>query len=139
MGLEREPLPTAVQDTPTLPAAALQALDDGLVALDLALDATARAAIEGHLRLLLAWTSAINLTAIREPVAAVTGHVIDSLTGVAALAGRPRDRLLDLGSGGGYPGLPLAAALPDTARHPGRTDRQEGTLPGGRGRRHGTR
>jgi 16S rRNA (guanine527-N7)-methyltransferase len=39
-------------------------------------------------------------------------HVLDSLTAVAWLRERRIDRFLDLGSGGGYPGLPLAAALP---------------------------
>lgn len=113
MGLEREPLPTSARDTPPLPADAVRALDDGLAALALALDRPARTAIETHLRLLLAWTDAINLTALRDPVAAVTGHVIDSLAGVSHMDGRPADRLLDLGSGGGYPGLPLAVAIPN--------------------------
>ena len=45
-----------------------------------------RAAIEGHVRLLLAWTPAINLTAIRDPAAVATGHVVDSLTALPWLA-----------------------------------------------------
>lgn len=113
MSLEREPLPTAALDTPVLPTTALDALDVGLDALGLWLDGPARIAIETHLRLLLTWTTAINLTALRDPTAAVTGHVIDSLTGVTLLAGRPVRRLLDLGSGGGYPGIPLAVAVAD--------------------------
>lgn len=39
-------------------------------------------------------------------------HVLDSLTAVATLRARGITRLLDLGSGAGYPGLPLAVALP---------------------------
>lgn len=108
----REPLPTRVEDVPELPQAAIEALDAGFVALDLTLTPDARRAIEGHARLLLAWTSAINLTAIREPVDVATAHIVDSLTAVAVMAARGLDRFLDLGSGGGYPGLPLAAALP---------------------------
>ena len=108
----REPLPTRVEDVPDLPSVALHALDAGLVALDLELAPDARAAIEGHARLLLAWTASINLTAIRDPEAVATAHVVDSLTAVDALRARGIDRFLDLGSGGGYPGLPLAAALP---------------------------
>jgi 16S rRNA (guanine527-N7)-methyltransferase len=38
--------------------------------------------------------------------------VIDSLTGLAVLRERRVDRFVDLGSGGGFPGIPLAAALP---------------------------
>jgi 16S rRNA (guanine527-N7)-methyltransferase len=70
------------------------------------------AALADHLRLLLAWTSAVNLTAIRDPLAAVAGHVFDSLASVPLLRDERVRALLDLGSGGGYPGLPLAIALP---------------------------
>jgi 16S rRNA (guanine527-N7)-methyltransferase len=108
----REPLPTRVEDTPPLPAAFDDALLRGLAELDLELTVEARAAIEGHARLLLAWTPAINLTAIRDPAAVALGHVVDSLTAVAWFRSRGVDRLLDLGSGGGFPGLPLAAVLP---------------------------
>lgn len=108
----REPLPTRVEDTPELPAAYDTALGAGLDALALTLSPTARAAIDGHVRLLLAWTVAINLTGIREPAAVATAHVVDSLTGVAVLRERGIERFIDLGSGGGYPGLPIAAALP---------------------------
>jgi 16S rRNA (guanine527-N7)-methyltransferase len=76
------------------------------------LPAAARDGIMGHLRLLLAWTTAVNLTAIREPAAAVTGHVLDSLEAVPLLRVAGVRRFLDLGSGGGYPGLPVALALP---------------------------
>jgi 16S rRNA (guanine527-N7)-methyltransferase len=65
---------------------------------------------------LLAWTAAINLTAVRDPGAVARLHVLDSLAAVPMLARRGATGLLDLGSGGGYPGLPLAAVL-----RPGRT------------------
>jgi 16S rRNA (guanine527-N7)-methyltransferase len=107
-----EPLPSRVQDTPDLPIAYGEALDAGLVTLAVRLTPTARSAIDGHARLLLAWTSAINLTAIRDPAAVAVEHVLDSLTGLAVLRERGADRSIDLGSGGGYPGLPIAAALP---------------------------
>jgi 16S rRNA (guanine527-N7)-methyltransferase len=73
------------------------------------LDARARHAIEGHVRLLLAWTDAINLTAIRDPAEVAVRHVLDSLTAVPILTARGARRVVDLGSGGGDPGLPLAA------------------------------
>ncbi len=112
---EREPLPSRVEDTPALPATYRDALERGLQALPLTLSPVAREAIDGHARLLLAWTTAINLTAIRDPAAVATGHVLDSLAAVPLVERRGVDRGLDLGSGGGYPGLPLAAALPDIA------------------------
>jgi 16S rRNA (guanine527-N7)-methyltransferase len=107
----RGPLPTRIEDLAPLPAAYHEALDAGLIALGLALEPAARAAIDGHVRLLLAWTGAINLTAIREPADVARLHVLDSLSAVPQLAALGIDRLLDIGSGGGFPGLPLAAAL----------------------------
>jgi 16S rRNA (guanine527-N7)-methyltransferase len=71
----------------------------------------ALAAIDGHVRLLLAWTEAINLTAIRDPAEVARRHVLDSLAAIPVLRARGIRRLLDIGSGGGFPGLPLAAAL----------------------------
>ncbi len=74
----------------------------------------ARRSYEAHARLLRDWNAAINLTAIREPADIARRHTCDSLSAVRQLSQmvRPRATLLDLGSGGGYPGLPLAAALP---------------------------
>jgi 16S rRNA (guanine527-N7)-methyltransferase len=110
----REPLPTRVQDTAGLPASYDHALRRGLDALGIELAPGAADAIEGHVRLLLAWTPSINLTAIRDAEAVATGHVVDSLTALPWIAGHRPQRLLDLGSGGGFPGLPLAAALRPT-------------------------
>lgn len=112
---DREPLPTRVRDTPGLPDDYEHAVDRGVVELGLALDPDARAAIDGHVRLLLAWTRAINLTAIRDPAAVATGHVLDSLSAVPWFRARGADRIIDLGSGGGFPGLPIAAALSGAA------------------------
>jgi 16S rRNA (guanine527-N7)-methyltransferase len=108
----REPLPTRVWDTPDLPPEYDRVLDTGLTALGLDLSEAARTAIDGHLRLLLAWTAAINLTAVRDPVVAATAHVLDSVSAVLLLRELGVDRFIDLGSGGGLPGIPLAAALP---------------------------
>jgi 16S rRNA (guanine527-N7)-methyltransferase len=108
----REPLPTRIRDLPPLPPAAESTLDEGLERLGLSLLPGARDAVAGHLRLLLAWTAAINLTAIRDPLDAVTLHVLDSLAAVPLVRATGAERLLDLGSGGGYPGLPLAVAIP---------------------------
>jgi 16S rRNA (guanine527-N7)-methyltransferase len=72
----------------------------------------ARAAIENHARLLLAWNESINLTAIRDPVEVARRHVVDSLVAVPELRRLGVRRYVDIGSGGGYPGLPVAAALP---------------------------
>lgn len=76
------------------------------------LTADARAAIDAHIRLLRAWNLAINLTALRSLDEIARRHVLDSLTAVGVLRRLGVRRMLDLGSGGGFPGLPLAFALP---------------------------
>jgi 16S rRNA (guanine527-N7)-methyltransferase len=108
----RDPLPTDVTDLPALPTGYDDVVAAGLASLGLTLDEGTRTAIADHVRLLLAWTAAINLTAIREPVAAAREHVIDSLTALPLLRARNAPDLLDIGSGGGFPGIPLALALP---------------------------
>ncbi len=107
----RSPLPTRVQDLEPLPPAYHAVLDAGLSALDVVLDPAVREIIDSHARFLLAWTGSINLTAIRDPEAVARLHVLDSIAAVPYLASRGIVRILDLGSGGGFPGLPLAAAL----------------------------
>lgn len=84
----------------------------GLAEIGVALPGDQRQAIDGHIRLLLAWNRAINLTAIRDPADVAIGHVVDSLAALPVLRERGVDRCVDLGSGGGFPGLPLAIALP---------------------------
>jgi 16S rRNA (guanine527-N7)-methyltransferase len=108
----RDPLPTDVDALPALPTAYDTTLDAGLVALGLDLEPMARAAIADHVRLLLAWTEAINLTAIREPAAVALEHVLDSLSALPLLRQMGARAILDIGSGGGFPGLPLALAMP---------------------------
>ena len=76
------------------------------------LPSSAVAALADHLRLLLAWNDAVNLTSVRDPRSAVAAHVLDALSALPLLRHRGVRALLELGSGGGYPGLPLAIALP---------------------------
>ncbi len=67
--------------------------------------------MDGHVQLLLGWNEAINLTAIRDPAEIARLHVVDSLSAVPLLRARGVQRILDLGTGGGFPGIPLAIAL----------------------------
>jgi 16S rRNA (guanine527-N7)-methyltransferase len=88
------------------------ALDRGLAELALALPAGAREGLLDYMALLLKWNRTYNLTAIRDPLAMVSQHLLDSLAVVAHLPLAPGARLADAGSGAGLPGIPLAIARP---------------------------
>ena len=88
-------------------------LQEGLDALGLALDAHRQAQLSAYLALLAKWNKTYNLTAIREPARMVTHHVLDALAVLPHLPASPSLRVLDVGSGGGVPGVPLAIARPD--------------------------
>ncbi|MDH4182353.1 MAG: 16S rRNA (guanine(527)-N(7))-methyltransferase RsmG [Betaproteobacteria bacterium] len=97
-------------------AALRRTLDDGIAALGLDVPAEARAQLLRYVALLAKWNGVYNLTAIREPERMVTHHLLDSLAVLPTLdelvAGREGVRVLDVGSGAGLPGLPIAIARP---------------------------
>lgn len=86
-------------------------INAGLAAIGLALSEQQIDQLEGYLGLLAKWNQTYNLTAIREEERMVSYHLLDSLTLVPQLDGGTR--LLDVGSGGGMPGIPAAIARPD--------------------------
>jgi 16S rRNA (guanine527-N7)-methyltransferase len=81
----------------------------GAAALGLALDAAQGERLLRLLDELAQWNRAYNLTAITDRAAMLTHHLLDSLAAHGELAG---ERVLDLGTGAGFPGLPLALASP---------------------------
>jgi 16S rRNA (guanine527-N7)-methyltransferase len=85
----------------------------GITALGIALDAAQRRKLTAYLALLSKWNKTYNLTAIREPHRMVTHHLLDALAVVPHLPATAGLRILDVGSGGGVPGIPLAIARPD--------------------------
>lgn len=117
-GEARPELPTDPLTLAPMGADFEDALEVGLTELGLlatpAASAPARRSYEVHARLLREWGAAINLTAIHDPVEVARRHVCDALSALPSLQdrARPGSSLLDIGSGGGYPGLPLAGSLP---------------------------
>jgi 16S rRNA (guanine527-N7)-methyltransferase len=88
-------------------------LAEGLATLGIPLDASARSKLVAFLRLLEKWNKVHNLTAVREPGRMVALHLLDCLAILPHVAGART--LLDVGTGGGLPGIPLAIARPDLA------------------------
>lgn len=88
----------------------LEILEKGALELGVSLDGGQKASFLKYLRELKAWNSKINLTSITDEKEIIIKHFLDSLTPVAFLSGA--GTLLDIGSGGGFPGLPLKIAIP---------------------------
>ena len=77
------------------------------------LPAGAGSRLSRYLDLLAKWNRVYNLTAIRERSQMQLLHVEDALAVLPWLPAASRLRVLDVGSGGGIPGIPLAIARPD--------------------------
>jgi 16S rRNA (guanine527-N7)-methyltransferase len=92
-------------------AALAATLTAGVRALKLDLDDKQIGQLLDYLALLSKWNAVYNLTAVRDPMEMVTLHLLDSLAAVPAFA--DAHNLLDVGAGGGLPGLVLAIARPD--------------------------
>ena len=86
------------------------AVEAGVAELGQQLPAGATARLTELLTELARWNTRINLTAIREPAAMVSGHVLDSLAARPYLHGL---EVIDIGTGAGFPGLPLAIVEPE--------------------------
>ncbi|MFN7037730.1 MAG: 16S rRNA (guanine(527)-N(7))-methyltransferase RsmG, partial [Bellilinea sp.] len=61
---------------------------------------------------LLEWNSRMNLTAIRDREGIRTKHFLDSLSCILAFRERPPEQLIDIGTGAGFPGIPLKIVYP---------------------------
>ena len=96
-------------------ATPLDTLRAGAAALGVALSDTQGEQLLAYGTLMLKWNKVYNLTAVRDPAGVMTHHLLDSLAAVAPLqrewAGK--GRLLDVGSGGGLPGVVIAITRPD--------------------------
>lgn len=90
--------------------ALLAELQQGCAALDLSLSPAQQQKLLHYIALLHKWNKVYNLTSVREPAQMLGRHILDSL---AILPWVDTPTLLDVGSGGGLPGIPLAIARPD--------------------------
>ncbi|HNJ76283.1 MAG TPA: 16S rRNA (guanine(527)-N(7))-methyltransferase RsmG [Azospira sp.] len=89
-----------------------QQLAEGMKALGLDLPADVQERLLAYAAFLEKWNRTYSLTALRDPKLAVSHHLLDSL---AIMPYVSASTLLDVGSGGGQPGIPLAIARPDLA------------------------
>jgi len=87
-----------------------QRLLAGLTRLKLELDDATIEQLLDYVDLLMRWNAAYNLTAVRDAGEMVTRHLLDSLAVLPYVTGQT---LVDLGTGAGLPGIPLALARPD--------------------------
>jgi len=85
-------------------------LSEGLADMGLTLDEPTQARLLAFLALLNKWNGAYNLTAVRDPEQMVSRQLLDSLSILPFVT---TDHLLDVGAGGGLPGIPLAVVRPD--------------------------
>lgn len=103
-------VPAALMNSPNLRArldAGIEAFGDSLSG---EINSGARMKMLSYIALLDKWNKVYNLTAVREPERMIGMHILDSLSVLPYLSGAKR--ILDVGTGGGLPGIPLAIAKP---------------------------
>jgi 16S rRNA (guanine527-N7)-methyltransferase len=88
-----------------------QVLADGIAEMGLDVSAAQQEQLLDYLGLMFKWNSVYNLTSLRDPMQMVTHHLLDSLAAVPAFAGARN--VLDVGAGGGLPGIVLGIVRPD--------------------------
>jgi 16S rRNA (guanine527-N7)-methyltransferase len=85
-------------------------LAQGIAEAGLPIDEQKQQKLLAYLTLMQKWNKVHNLTAVRDAEEMVVLHLLDSLVVLPFIDGKA---LLDVGSGAGLPGIPLAICLPD--------------------------
>ena len=62
---------------------------------------------------ILSWNKMVNLTSITDPEEFIEKHYMDSLLCVSYDEFKNSNSIIDVGTGGGFPGVPLAIAAPE--------------------------
>lgn len=88
----------------------VELLEDGIYDLELEETLAGDDLLMEYVTELMNWNRVYNLTSVRKPTDIVTRHILDSLTILPHLQG---ERILDIGTGAGLPGIPLAIACPE--------------------------
>jgi 16S rRNA (guanine527-N7)-methyltransferase len=108
------PPQTVNASSPELDASLSAQLQRGCDTLELDIADEKRALLMEYLDLLCKWNKTYNLTAVRDASQMVTRHLLDSLAIAPHLRGQ---RCIDVGTGAGLPGVPMAILFPDTQFH----------------------
>jgi 16S rRNA (guanine527-N7)-methyltransferase len=90
----------------------MQPLVDGCAALDIELNDRQLFKFEKYLSLLLEWNQKFNLTAIKDPKEIIVQHFLDSISVLKLNIIKSHYSILDMGSGAGFPGIPIKIMLP---------------------------
>ncbi len=76
------------------------------------MSAAQRSAFNWYAQELIEWNKRFNLTAITDPVEIEIKHFLDSISCLKVESFRPPGRVIDIGSGAGFPGIPIKLLYP---------------------------
>ena len=68
---------------------------------------------QAYMEGIIEWNEKVNLTSITDKDEFIVKHYIDSVMCVPCREFRNAEKIIDVGTGGGFPGIPLALAAPD--------------------------
>lgn len=88
-------------------------LEDRLSVWNVALNDKQSKQFEKFYEILLEWNKVMNLTGITEYQEVVEKHFLDSLSIVTIMDMNQIEHVIDVGTGAGFPGIPLKIAFPD--------------------------